>query len=121
MLPASVEHSIARYRLLTHDHRILVGVSGGADSVCLLLVLLELGYDVAVAHLNHGLRGAGSDGDEAFTQDLCARLKVPVYSRRSVIPSDRGNLEALGREARKAFFADLVAQYAFDRIALAHN
>ena len=50
--------------MLIPQDRPLVGVSGGADSVCLALVLRELGFGIAIAHVNHGLRGAESDGDE---------------------------------------------------------
>ena len=60
--------------MLTSHDRVLDGVSGGADSVCLVLVLKELGFEVAVAHVNHGLRGAESDEDEAFTKQLALSL-----------------------------------------------
>ena len=62
--------------------RVLAGVSGGADSVCLALVLKELGFDLAIAHVNHGLRGADSDGDEEFTKELAAKLGVGFFSKR---------------------------------------
>ena len=107
--------------MLTPADRVVVGVSGGADSVCLLMVLQDLGFTVAAAHLNHGLRGSESDEDETFTAALCARLGVPFFSKRVEIPSDRGNIEAAGRQQRKLFFAELVRLEKFTRIALAHT
>ncbi len=107
--------------MLRPGQRVLVGVSGGADSVCLLLILMDLGYEVGVAHLNHGLRGLESDADETFVRDLCEQRSVRFFGKRVKIPTERGNLEADGRQARKEFFAEIVKSEGFDRIALAHN
>src|SRR6058998_2612999 len=66
--------------------RLLVAVSGGADSTALLIALQsvarERGLDVHAAHLHHGLRGAEADRDLEFVRDLCARLDVPLSSAR---------------------------------------
>src|SRR4051812_11478913 len=99
MVPSQIRETIARHHMLNEGSRVLVGASGGADSTCLLLVLRELGYDVSAAHLNHSLRGAESDGDESFVQDLSEKLGVPFYSERVSDLMDRGNLEAAGRKA----------------------
>ena len=58
--------------------KLLAGLSGGADSVALLLLLLDSGAQVTAVHVNHGLRGAESDGDEAFVRALCAERRVPL-------------------------------------------
>jgi tRNA(Ile)-lysidine synthase len=116
-----VQDVIARHGLLRAEDRVLVGVSGGADSVGLLLVLRQLGYAVSVAHLNHGLRGAESDEDERFVGQLANTLAVPLFTRRVQLSTVAGNLEALGRQARKDFFEDLLRQHGFNRIALAHT
>ncbi len=68
--------------MLASRDRVLVGVSGGADSVCLALVLKEMGIDIGIAHLNHGLRGAESDGDEDFTKELATRLGVGFFVKK---------------------------------------
>src|SRR5262245_34645572 len=94
--------------------RILAGVSGGADSVCLLLVLKELGCNVSVAHLNHGLRGVASDEDETFTRSLAEKLAVPFFSKKVAIEKP---VEAAGREKRKEFFAELVSRHGFTKVA----
>ena len=72
--------------LLPRGGLVLCAVSGGADSVCLLRLLLEaapgLNMRVECAHFNHCLRGAESDRDEAFVRSLCARLGVPAHFGR---------------------------------------
>ena len=60
-------------------------VSGGADSVCLALVLKELGYAAAVAHLNHGLRGQASDDDEAFTYNKRVNRLATVQEHYMIV------------------------------------
>jgi len=69
-----IHQTIIKHNMLDAKDRVLAGVSGGADSVCLVLVLKELGYDVSVAHVHHGLRGVAADEDEAFTRALADRL-----------------------------------------------
>ena len=116
-----VRQTIAGHQMFTSRDRILVGVSGGADSTALLLALRELGYDIAIAHLNHGLRGADSDEDERFVANLATQLGVPCFTHSEAIGSAPGNIEAAGREARKKFFDGLCCEKGFTRIALAHN
>jgi len=70
---AQIRHTIQKHQMLTSRDRVLAGVSGGADSVCLALVLKELGLDLAVAHVNHGLTGIESDADEEFTRELAGK------------------------------------------------
>jgi tRNA(Ile)-lysidine synthase len=105
--------------MLMAGDQVLAGVSGGADSVCLLLVLKELGFNVSAAHLNHGLRGAASDEDESFTRRLAQKLGVPFFSKEVSIV--KGSIEAEGRKKRKEFFAELVSAHDFTKIALAHT
>ena len=64
---------IRQQQLLKSDGRYLVALSGGADSVCLLLVLKQLGYFIEAIHCNFHLRGEESDRDELFCQNLCAQ------------------------------------------------
>ena len=118
---AGVLDTIARHQMLTPGDRVLVGVSGGADSTALLLALNELGFDLAVAHLNHGLRGAESDEDEHFVQTLAGQLGIACFARSAEIRRKSGNIEALGRESRRSFFQSLVRDHGFTKVALAHN
>src|SRR5215831_1952429 len=96
--------TIQKHKMIDAQDRVLIGVSGGADSVCLALILKDLGYQIGIAHVNHGLRGADSDQDERFTETLAQRLEVPYFSRRVLLIS--GNIEAAGREVRRDFFAE---------------
>jgi tRNA(Ile)-lysidine synthase len=86
---------------------LLVLVSGGGDSVCLLDVAIRLGARVAALHVNYGLR-PGADEDETFVRALCARMGVPVHVERLELP-DGGNLQERAREARYAL-ADGLAE-----------
>ena len=116
---AAVRSTIHKHSMLTPKDRVLIGVSGGADSVSLALVLKELGYAAAIAHLNHGLRGEDSDEDERFTAALAQRLGVRYFSRRVLLIT--GNIEAAGRDARKDLLNELAEQNGFTRTALAHT
>ena len=120
-LASSTAETLAKYRMLEAEDRVLVGVSGGADSVSLVLVLKELGYEPGIAHLNHGLRGLESDGDESFVSELASKLGLPFYSQRISIRAEHGNLEAAGRAARKEFFRSVCASQGFTKIAVAHT
>lgn len=99
--------------------KLLVGLSGGADSVALLLLLMEAGYPVTAAHVNHGLRGEESDEDEAFVRTLCARYGVPLLVYQAVPPENPG--EGWAREARYAFFRRAMQTSGADALALAHH
>ena len=99
--------------------RLLVGLSGGADSVALLHLLLDAGAEVAAVHVNHGLRGAESDGDEAFVRSLCANLTVPLHVYRADPPENPG--ENWAREVRYGFFRRAMQETGADALVLAHH
>lgn len=105
--------------MLPEGARVGVAVSGGADSVCLLHVLLELGARVHILHLDHGLRGEESCADARFVEELAARLQLPFTMRRAVLAP--GNLEQAAREARLAFFRERIETGVVDRVAVGHT
>jgi tRNA(Ile)-lysidine synthase len=124
--------AISRYNMLplrdTRRTRVIAAVSGGADSVCLLNVLREIGADVAgVAHFNHKLRGEASDEDERFVTALAARFEIPFYraewsaESRALQAMPDANLEQAARRARREFFAQLIREGAADSVALGHT
>ena len=115
---AKVAEFLSRYS--THAGSTLaVAVSGGADSVCLLTVLRELGRSPHVLHLNHHLRGAESDLDEQFVHDLVSGL--PFHRADADLSGVKGNLEQAARDARRAFFMDMLDRGVVDSVALAHT
>lgn len=117
---ARVRQTIRNHRMFEPGQRVAAAVSGGADSVALLLLLVELapelGISVSVVHVNHGLRGAESDEDEEFVRDLAARLGLAVHAQRVRLP-DGENMEQAAREARRRVFAGL----AVERVATGHT
>ena len=115
--------------MLCAGERVGVGVSGGADSMALLLLLLELreelGTVVSVAHLNHKLRGAASDADEKFVAKMAAKHGVAFHSESVNVAAkarrEKANLEDAARRARYDFFAKLIADGKVERVAVAHT
>lgn len=110
-------------------YRVSVAVSGGADSVALLRVLLDLraevGIVLSVAHFNHGLRGEASDADEAFVAELARQHDLEFFSGRSKVCDHaltaKLTAEAAAREMRYQWFALLVAQNNLNAIATGHT
>ena len=112
--------------LFAQGQRVAAAVSGGADSMALLRILLalagRLGVEVSACHVNHKLRGAAADADEAFVRAACARLGVPLTVCRAGeegLPDASGG-EAGARALRYAYFARLHGA-GIDRIATAHT
>ena len=99
--------------------RLLVGLSGGADSVALLLMLIDRGAQVSAVHVNHGLRGAEADDDESFVRELCRCRNIPLLVYRAVPPQNAG--EGWAREARYAFFRQALRESRADALVLAHH
>ncbi len=125
MIIDQARRTIDKYRMLSRKDRIIVGVSGGADSVALLSVLhrLRREYDISlvVAHLNHNLRGEESLRDEEFVKDLALELDLPYETR--TIPA-RGlekkgmTVQEAARDARFSFFRSLVRKHGGHKVAL---
>ena len=129
-LSARVLGAIQRQHLAPAGARVIVALSGGADSVALLLILhdLHVGGSVALAgaaHLNHLLRGRDADEDEAFCAALAARLDVPFVSERMDVRrlarEQKRSLEDAARRARYAFLERAADRLEADRIAVAHT
>jgi tRNA(Ile)-lysidine synthase len=104
-----------RSGLIRAGEPLLVMLSGGADSVCLLDVSLRLGARVSALHVNYGLRPE-ADGDEAHCRALCSRLGIDLHVERVSLP-ESGNLQARARDARYA----LAERHAAADYAAAHT
>ena len=109
---------------LVAGERLVVALSGGADSVALLDVAQTLGVDVVAAHLDHALRRESAD-DAAFCRALCAERGIPCVVERVDVGARAAEtgagVEAAGREARYAFFEAVRSAHGADRIATAHH
>lgn len=109
--------------------RVAVAVSGGADSVALLVLLLELrqklGVILIVAHFNHQLRGRASDTDEKFVAKLAAKYQLDFHVARADIAAtakrNKANVEDTARRARYAFFGNLISAEHASKVAVAHT
>ena len=128
-LAERLSHLLQGSSLVRPGQRIGVAVSGGADSVALLCLLLELreplGIVLSVVHFNHKLRGRASDRDERFVAKLAADHGLPFFVERENVAArakrERANLEEAARRSRYAFFERLVSEGQLDRIAVAHT
>ena len=116
---------IKKYKLLNANDLYLVALSGGADSVALLLLLKEAGYNVHAAHCNFHLRGAESDRDEAFCVELCQQLGVELYrahfDTREYAELHKVSIEMAARELRYKWFDQLRQDMGAAGICVAHH
>lgn len=114
-----------RYDMFPDGALVLVAVSGGMDSMCLLHCLHAQGIRVAAAHFNHRLRGEEADGDEAFVQDWCRRNGIPFYAGAADVASLAAQggwtVEEAGRRVRYEFLARTAERIGAERIATAHH
>ena len=125
MLNRKVETFICQQHLLQSDGRYLVALSGGADSVCLLLVLKQLGYFVEAIHCNFHLRGEESDRDELFCKNLCAEKQIPLhlvhFDTQEYAQLHKVSIEMAARQLRYHHFASLCHDLGFDGVCVAHH
>lgn len=125
MLNRKVETFIRQQHLLQSDGRYLAALSGGADSVCLLLVLKQLGYFVEAIHCNFHLRGEESDRDELFCKNLCAGKQIPLhlvhFDTREYAQLHKVSIEMAARQLRYHHFASLCHDLGFDGVCVAHH
>jgi tRNA(Ile)-lysidine synthase len=124
-----VRACIREHDLLKPGDRVGVAVSGGADSVALLRVLLELrselGVVLSVLHFNHKIRGAEADEDERFVAALAERHGLPSHAGSADVPAyaaeHKLSLETAGRDARYQFFESFLQRQALDVVATGHS
>lgn len=125
MFKNKINRYITEKGLFGLTDKVLVALSGGADSVALLRVLLQLGYRCEAAHCNFHLRGAESDRDEAFVVRLCETLCVPLHKvdfQTKEYAAERGiSIEMAARELRYAWFESLLPVCGARVIAVAHH
>ena len=120
-----VQEFIGKHQLLADDARVLVALSGGADSVALLRILLSLGYRCHAVHCNFHLRGEESDRDERFVTALCHTLGVECevvhFDTLGYAAEHKVSVEMAARELRYWEFERLRQAHDLDAIAVAHH
>ena len=116
---------IDKHRLLSASDKVLVGLSGGADSVALLSVLVKLGYTCIALHCNFHLRGEESVRDEKFAQAFADKLHAPFYKidfkTEQFAHENHLSIEMAARELRYAWFEDMRIRLQAQAIAVAHH
>ncbi|GAB4113070.1 MAG: tRNA lysidine(34) synthetase TilS [Candidatus Caldatribacteriota bacterium] len=129
MIEEKIINTIQKYNMLTYKDRIVIGVSGGPDSLTLLNVLLswqkKYNLSLYIAHFNHKLRGQESDQEADFVQKLAEKLNLPFIMGESnlnkLVKEKKISLEEAAREARYSFYFKVVEKFKAQKIALGHN
>ena len=115
----------ARHALFSHDDKILLTVSGGVDSMVMLALFVEAGYNIGVAHCNFSLRGAESDEDEATVTAEAAKYGVPFYNKRFDTQAEMErtgeSMEMAARRLRYEWFEQLCEEHGYTTIAIAQH
>lgn len=121
----TVHAYIEQNKLLNPDGKVIVALSGGADSVALLHILLSLHYECVAAHCNFHLRGEESERDELFVRSLCGEWRVPLHVRQfdteAYARANRLSIEMAARDLRYAWFKELATQMQAQAVAVAHH
>lgn len=120
-----IAHFIEQHKLLSKGKKYIVALSGGADSVCLMLVLQRLGYDVEAAHCNFRLRGEEADRDEQFCIQLCKKHNIRIhlvhFDTNFYAVSHKISIEMAARELRYSYFENLRRDIGADAVCVAHH
>jgi tRNA(Ile)-lysidine synthase len=125
----SISSTINKYQMIVNGDRVLVGLSGGPDSVALLTILQALSknmrFSLSAVYINHQLRPKEHLAEEKFCRNLCAKLVIPLYVDRYDVPliarQKKIGVEEAGREIRYAVFDQLCKKRGFTKVALGHQ
>ncbi len=122
--------TITKYNLIENGDKVVLGVSGGPDSICMLDILRKIKeqekikFEIFVAHVNHQIREEAND-DEKYVQDYCEKNQINFYSERIDVVKYANNkkigLEEAGRILRYDFFEKVIKITNANKIAIAHN
>ena len=131
-LLTEVLKTIKKYNLIKNGDRIVLGVSGGPDSIAMLNILndirndkkLQMKFDIIVAHVNHMIREEAID-DQKFVENFCKKINVTFYAKsidvQKIANNKKIGTEEAGRNARYEFFDEILEKENANKIAIAHN
>ena len=117
----SAEGFIQKHRLINKQEKVLIGVSGGMDSVALANFLHQIGYKIGIAHVNYQLRGNNSNLDMELVENLANKLNVKFHLIKKTKPESSVNTQLWARSLRYEFFNDLCFEFGYEKIATAHH
>lgn len=128
MLQETVLETIRKYNLIEQDDTIIIGVSGGPDSMCLLDILYclknTLSINIAVAHINHMIREE-ADKETEYVKNYCKEKDIPCYIKKvdviNLAKEQKLGTEEMGRKIRYDFFEEVAKKLGANKIATAHN
>ena len=124
-LVGRVEQYVKKQQLLSPEGLHLVALSGGADSVALLLILHELDYHIEAVHCNFHLRGEESERDEIFVKNLCSEKEIPVhlihFNTKEYAANHQVSIEMAARELRYRYFEQLRQDIGAETVCVAHH
>lgn len=127
-----VIETIKKYNLIEHGDKLVLGVSGGPDSIAMLDILneikidekIDLNFQIVVAHINHMIREEADD-DEKFVKDFCKKKNIEFYSKsidvQKLANTNKIGIEEAGRNARYEFFDEILKKTKSNKVAIAHN
>lgn len=121
--------TVRKYNMINEGDHIILGVSGGADSLCLLFLLIELqkevSFRITVVHVEHGIRGEESLKDARFVEQICRQQQVEFHMEsvdiRQIAAREHLSVEEAGRKARYDTFERVLSERGANKIAVAHN
>ena len=120
-----VQHFITEKSLFKRDDKLILGISGGADSVCLMHILLALGCSFELAHCNFNLRGEESDADEDFVKELAKKYQLKIHVKQfdtlAYAAENKISTQMAARDLRYAWFDKLLIKSSAKYLAIAHH
>lgn len=128
MLEQKIFEFVTKYQLIENGDKIVLGVSGGPDSIAMLDILYKLSnkinFKISVAHINHGLR-ENAEIDEEFVQNFCEKINVPFFVKhaniKQIAQEQKRGIEETGRKIRYEFFDEIMEKTHSNKIAIAHH
>ena len=121
--------TIKKYNLINSGDKIVLGVSGGPDSIAMLDILrqlrIEFNFEIYVVHINHNIRGKDAEEDEEYVKNYCQKYNIKCFSKKIDVPTIAKNekigTEEAGRKVRYEYFEEILKETNSNKIAIAHN